>query len=132
MFQGAPYCGYPCPDGSGWRVGTCSPPYWLYDGVCEGDCSSLDQALLDYSNGHSRCETSDDCWYLYSSCALTRSHCSGAFIAGLNADEDEFAALDAELTSCATEPESGWSCVRCNGLPPALECRGGACVTILR
>jgi hypothetical protein len=130
IIQSAPYCGYPCPDGSGWTVATCSPPYWLYDGVCEGDCSSLDQALADYSNGHRRCETSNDCRYLYSNCALIRSHCSGALIAGLNADEDEFAALDAELTSCSTEPESGWSCVQCDGLPPALECRDGACVTV--
>jgi hypothetical protein len=129
IFQGPPRCGYPCPDGSGWTVGTCAVPVWLYDGACEGDCSARDRALVDYSSSHRACNTTDDCRYLYSTCAFSRSHCSGAFILGLSADEDEFAALDAELTICAMEPDSGWSCAQCDALPPALECREGTCVT---
>lgn len=124
-------CGYRCPDGTGWTVASCAfaatTSVWLLDGACPGDCSAHERALLDYVTTHRGCETDADCRYLESSCAFTRSHCSGAFAVGPSVDPAEFAHLDDALSACASEPDSGWPCGGCDAEPEAVRCVNETC-----
>jgi hypothetical protein len=104
---------------------------WLADGTCAGDCSAEEHALRDYAAEHSGCSVDADCQILTAECALTSRHCSGAFALGSTADPTAWAALGAELASCAAEANGSWTCAPCNTVPPPPVCVDGRCMLAL-
>jgi hypothetical protein len=132
-FGGAATCGYRCEGGDGWTIGSCygfvgGNGSWLYDGACAGDCSMKERAIDDYLQAHRSCNSDADCQIVYSSCAVTAQHCSGAFYVSKGIDMSEWNALNQTLSDCATSPDGAWSCTACNGIPPPPACSGGQCV----
>ncbi len=131
QFSGPPSCGYHCDDGEGWTVGGClgylKPDVWVFDGACARDCSATDKALSDYAIDHRRCATDDDCMQFVSQCALTRTHCSGAFYFNREADMGTIAMLESTLADCAASASDVWTCSSCSEGPPEPVCREGRC-----
>jgi hypothetical protein len=127
---GPPTCGYPCEEGSGWTVGTCSywaEPYWTFDGTCKSDCSNHDAHLLEFIQQNKQCEKPEDCQIIYPPCTLTQEHCSGAFYVNKNMDTAQYSMLTSELNACHMKKGGGEGCALCDGIPPPATCESNMC-----
>ncbi|MCA9640910.1 MAG: hypothetical protein H6718_16885 [Polyangiaceae bacterium] len=121
---GSPTCGYSCPNGTEWTVGSChaSGPVWAFDGACAGDCSNA--PLLAYVEFKRSCKKVSDCQIVrISGCSTITDHCSGTFYVNQSADPAEIRRLDQDLEACQAA-----GCTRCGQPAPAAACVDNRCV----